>query len=51
MASSPYAYLQVRVKVTGSRMDATVLGYDEPAKKLIAVTAKSISAAAAGPLY
>ena len=29
-------------------MDTTVLGYDEPAKKLLAVTAKSISAAAAG---
>ena len=29
-------------------MSATVLGYDEPAKKLLAVTAKSISAAAAG---
>jgi hypothetical protein len=29
-------------------MNTTVLGYDEPAKKLLAVTAKSISAAAAG---
>ena len=29
-------------------MNTTVLGYDEPAKKLLAVTANSISVAAAG---
>jgi len=41
------------VKVTGSstsrsRIDTKILAYDEPAKKLLAVTAKSISVAAAG---
>ena len=48
-----YIFAGARVKVTGSstsrsRIDTKILGYDEPAKKLLAVTAKSISVAAAG---
>ena len=48
-----YIFAGARVKVTGSstsrsRIDTKILAYDEPAKKLLAVTAKSISVAAAG---